>query len=178
METPILKLVVQVESLRGGPVTFNIEADEAERAALASAYGLLAVRRVTARGEVDRLGELVTVRGVLEADVDQACVVTLEPVRGDIREDIEVEFAEPGAHVAARTDDGEPPDPIDGDGIDVGALVEEHLALGLDPYPRAPGVTVPEEYAPDEETSDSPFAALAGLADASSNGEKPGGRED
>lgn len=177
-DSPVLKLAVQVEALRGGPVTFDLEADARERDALAETYGLVAVRRVAARGEVDRVGELVTVRGVLEADVDQACVVSLEPVPADLREEISVDFAAPGAHVPSRGDDADPPDPIEGDAIDIGALVEEHLVLGLDPYPRAPGVKVPEQYASGEAKGDSPFAALAGLAATPTNGEKPGGGED
>ena len=42
----------------------------------------------------------------------------------------------------------------------LGALTAEFFALGLDPYPRKPGV---EFAAPAEEAApDSPFAALAG----------------
>jgi hypothetical protein len=56
----------------------------------------------------------------------------------------------------------DPPDPIIGGRIDLGALAAEFLSLGLDPYPRKPGVDfeAPEGDAPGEE---SPFAALGKL---------------
>lgn len=57
--------------------------------------------------------------------------------------------------------DEDPPDPIIEGRIDLGALAAEFLALGLDPYPRKPGVAFEPPEAPVEE--ESPFAALARL---------------
>ena len=52
----------------------------------------------------------------------------------------------------------EPPDPIIEGRIDLGALAAEFLALGLDPYPRKPGV---DFAAPaDASAPASPFAVL------------------
>ncbi len=51
----------------------------------------------------------------------------------------------------------DPPDPIEGGRIDLGALVVEHLALEIDPFPRKPGVVF-EPPAGGEPPS--PFAAL------------------
>ncbi len=51
----------------------------------------------------------------------------------------------------------DPPELIEGDEIDVGALVIEQLALEIDPFPRKPGAVFdpgPEESPP------SPFAVL------------------
>ena len=45
--------------------------------------------------------------------------------------------------------------------IDLGALTAEFLALGLDPYPRKPGVDFSYQDPADEK--DSPFAALGKL---------------
>lgn len=57
--------------------------------------------------------------------------------------------------------DEDPPDPIIDGRIDIGALAAEFLALGLDPYPRKPGVAFEAPAEPAEEKS--PFAALAKL---------------
>jgi len=47
------------------------------------------------------------------------------------------------------------------EGIDLGELVVQELAVALDPYPRAPGAEVPEAYRPPEvEEESGPFAAL------------------
>lgn len=63
--------------------------------------------------------------------------------------------------VATLEGEEDPPDPIIDGRIDLGALAAEFLALGLDPYPRKPGVVFePIESEPEEE---SPFAALARL---------------
>ena len=56
--------------------------------------------------------------------------------------------------------DEDEPDPVIDGKIDLGALAAEFFALGLDPYPRKPGVAFDEEETNPEPT-DSPFAALA-----------------
>jgi hypothetical protein len=43
--------------------------------------------------------------------------------------------------------------------IDLGAIAAEHLALGLDPYPRAPGAEF-ADHIEDAARETSPFAAL------------------
>ena len=55
----------------------------------------------------------------------------------------------------------EPPDEIVNGQIDLGALTAEFLALGLDPYPRKPGVDF--NYRDPADEKDSPFAALSKL---------------
>ena len=62
----------------------------------------------------------------------------------------------------SMTDEGEP-DPIVDGKIDLGALTAEFFALGLDPYPRKPGVSFESPEQP--EASVSPFSALAIRAD-------------
>ncbi|MGB7247021.1 MAG: DUF177 domain-containing protein, partial [Methylovirgula sp.] len=60
----------------------------------------------------------------------------------------------------------DPPDAIVDGMIDVGALAAEFLALGLDPYPKKPGV----EFAPvtvPEESAGRPFDALKKLTNRS-----------
>ena len=58
--------------------------------------------------------------------------------------------------------DEDEPDPIIDGKIDLGALAAEFFALGLDPYPRKPGVSFesPEEA----EATVSPFSALVSPA--------------
>jgi hypothetical protein len=51
------------------------------------------------------------------------------------------------------------PDPIVDGKIDLGALAAEFFALGLDPYPRKPGVEF-EPPVEEEEDKESPFSAL------------------
>lgn len=166
----------------------TIRADEKERAALAAANGLVALTRLEAVLSVERgAAGALDVTGTLTADVRQNCVVTLEDFDATIVEPIHMRFA-PAAeteapsrhaksarramraeaahasgagrsHHAVNMDD-DPPDPLIGEEIDLGAVAAEFLTLGLDPYPKKPGARF-EELAPNESVAaSSPFAKL------------------
>lgn len=147
-----------------------IEASEDERQRIAAAFGLEACNVLTAtlRARPDAHDGLI-VQGQLAADVTYRCVVTLEPVPGRVEEDIDVRFAPPvGRHRATSeidvgADADDPPEPLVGGIADLGPVVTEHLALGLDPYPRAPGAALPDQA--DDGAGDGPFARLVALRD-------------
>jgi uncharacterized metal-binding protein YceD (DUF177 family) len=150
------------------PAVLHVEADEAQRQAIARAYGCHAVRRLEADLKINRRGDQLRVAGRLQADVVQACVVTLEPVEASVREDVSFSFAPPVQRRDARADEPEeiayesedPPEPlIDGE-ADLGAVLLEFFALALDPYPRSPGAEMPAIPGSDRPH---PFAALKGL---------------
>jgi uncharacterized metal-binding protein YceD (DUF177 family) len=147
--------------------TEHISADAEARAAMAEAFGIPEVKAVAAELVVrPASGGAFQIRGALDADVVQTCVVTLEPVEQHVREEIDVtlvpagETAEPGETVLVDPQAEDAPGVFHRGRIELGAIVAEHLALGLDPYPRAPGVEFEphiEDEAPDRV---SPFAAL------------------
>ncbi len=88
------------------------------------------------------------------------CVVTLEPFRSEISDEVERYFL-PGASEADASADV---DPFSDGVIELGEVVVESLSLALDPYPRKPGVTFEAGDATTEEGKEqSPFAALASL---------------
>lgn len=166
---------VRVEALPRDGLTQTIEADAAERAALALLNGLPAIGKLVATFTLRKAGrDAVRVSGRLRAEITQTCVVSLEPFDAVVDEAIDVRFAPPKETDAARRRDREddadtvsldaedPPDPIVDGRIDLGALAAEFMALGLDPYPRKPDV----EFAPPAPASsaDSPFDALADAA--------------
>lgn len=160
---------VLVASLPDDGLTLKLAPDAATRAALAADFGIPGIPKLTAEVKVtpERAGT-VRVTGHVDAVVTQTCVVTLEDFDAPVSEDIEMRFApedkippiRPGSEVDVTELDL--PDPLVDGSVDVGAVVAEFLALGLDPYPRKPGVAfdAPAEPGP-EETS--PFAALARL---------------
>lgn len=153
---------------RDGDVV-TIDADEAERAGLAQDLGIPAVERLHAELTVTPARGGARVRGHVSATVVQTCVVSLEPFPSEIAEDIDLRFKRqaapaPGAEIDLDASGPDGPEPLEGDTIDVGALVAEHLALGLDPYPRKPGAAFEDIVdGPDEPVKQSPFAGLAGL---------------
>ena len=149
----------------------EIAANEAERRRLAERFGLLALDRLAATLRLDRGGGgLIHVHGRLEADVVQACVVTLEPVRSQIRESFTVAFgagrSAPDGEVVIDVDEEDPAEELTDGRIDLGEVVAQQLSVALDPYPRAPGGHDRFEAAEGESGATpgaSPFAALERL---------------
>lgn len=150
----------------------DLVADENTRAAVAASIGLPALPRLTARFDVSRQGrDGLHVIGRVSATVGQTCVVTLEPVENEVDEAVELVFDPAAASSdfdSALDEDGgssqvadDAPEPLVGGAIDLGAIATEFLSLGIDPYPRKPGV---EFAAPaGEDDTPHPFAALAAL---------------
>jgi uncharacterized metal-binding protein YceD (DUF177 family) len=175
----VLTRTLSLGDVPGEGRTVRFEATPEECSALAVDLGILDVKSLKAEMQVRHWGKSgVAVTGTVTADVEQACVVTLEPVEQHVEEPIDVRFetAEAAAAIAARlaaeaadeedSSDEDVPDIFDGQTIPVGAIAEEFLALGLDPYPRKPGIAfTPESYGLEigEPVSENPFAALGKL---------------
>ena len=158
---PELSRVIEVSRI---PVTGSAEriiADSTERALVAKRLGLPAVNSLTADLMLTRWhGEGVKVAGRFDAEVEQVCVVTLDPFPATVSDTIERYFL-PNARAA------EPEADIDSfaDGvIELGEVVVESLSLALDPYPRKPGAEFHgvEDGPGSAEPVSSPFAVLAG----------------
>jgi uncharacterized metal-binding protein YceD (DUF177 family) len=140
-----------------------IEATEEERAALAADLNLPGIDRLTARFRVTGTPDHVRVSGRVEAALRQSCVVSLDVFEATLDEEVEVEFQSAPALPAngEGEQDADRPDEIVDGRIDLGALAAEFFVLGLDPYPRKPGVDFVQE--PEERPEESPFAALSRL---------------
>jgi uncharacterized metal-binding protein YceD (DUF177 family) len=156
----------------------EISANDAERVALAQRFGLQALDRLSATLTMHRVrDDMFHVSGRLSAAVVQQCVVTLEPVRASLDEPVAVTFVKPKAAAkkgkagAEAVDglEGEGPEIMAGDLIDLGEAVAQQLAVSLDPYPRAPGASLEAVLPPalamekEEEKRPSPFAVLEAL---------------
>ncbi len=157
---------------------FLLEPDAAGRAALAETLGVLTLRKLRFEGSIDPLGKTdwrLTAR--LGATVQQACVVTLEPVTTRIDEDVVRTYAAqydlPDAAEIEMPED-ETTDPLP-ETLDLVAVMSEALALALPPYPRIDGAetgtavfTEPGKAAMTDEDA-RPFAGLAALRDSLEN---------
>ncbi|MCM2292127.1 DUF177 domain-containing protein [Allorhizobium sp. BGMRC 0089] len=164
---------VKVGNISANPVQVHLEADAEELKGLAKLWKVLDVVWLKADLHVARWKkDGVRIKGEVKAEIEQACVVTLEPVRTMIDERVEQVFVPEGSKLARIVLDGngemvldpegpDIPDLFNGDTIDAGALVCEFAALAIDPYPRKPGVefTGPKEES-DNVIRPSPFAAL------------------
>ncbi len=152
---------IEVGRLPRGRAEVSVEATEEECAALARDFGIPAVRDLVGRYALTGTVSRLTVTGTVEAVVTQVCTVTLEPFETAVREPVEVVYSDapPPEEPEEGPPEGapEPPDPIVNGRIDLGSLAAEFLALGLDPYPRKPGVAFAP---PAEDAEETPFAAL------------------
>ena len=147
-----------------------------ELAAIAAWLGALGLERFTAALRLARAGDdTYDYAADFTADVVQACVVTLDPVRSHLAGEVKRRYRvtaklrlkrrdqDPAVEPSAADDDTEI---LSTSEIDLAAPLLEELALVLDPYPRAPGVAFEppkEERVPAE----SPFAVLAKLKERS-----------
>ncbi len=169
---------IVVEELPSGGRSVALAADEEARVGLARRFELPSLSSFEGMLKLRFLagGPMLRITGEMRAELEQACVVSLEPVPVSLRFDVEAEFGPPievpdGLELSLADD--EPHDMIEDGVIDLGELAAQHLLLSLDPYLRAPGVEVPKAFSEEVEASDSaeikeserqnPFAALASL---------------
>jgi len=166
--TPEFSRTFRLDELGGTPRAVSIVAEEGERAALATRFGLIGVESLEAKAELVRDGDMVTASGRLEAGLTQPCVASGEPVPAKIAEDFALRFVSAGA--APDADEIELAeselDEIDyqGSAIDLGEAVAQTMALALDPFPRAVGADQKlQEAGVLGEEDAGPFAALKAL---------------
>lgn len=169
MSAPEFSRPRRLDTIGAGDVAVSIEADAAERAALAARFGLVGIGRLSADYVLRKDATGVIATGRVLAAVRQTCVATGEPVAAKIDEPFSLRF------VAGAGDDAEEveldPEELDvmfhdGGAIDLGEAAAETLALALDPFPRAPGAEeVLKRAGVISEDEARPLGALAGLRD-------------
>ncbi|MTW17433.1 DUF177 domain-containing protein [Rhodoplanes serenus] len=163
---------VKLDDVSEEGLTLHLSADAPAREAIARLGGLTGLPRLAADFELTRQGRGLRVVGTVTATAGQTCVVTLEPMESEIAEAVDLVFSPdaPAEEAGPPRDPeaAEPPEPLVGGTVDLGAVATEFLLLGLDPYPRKPGAVFdpPADGAPEP----GPFAALAALKDRGASG--------
>ncbi|HTN14074.1 MAG TPA: DUF177 domain-containing protein [Sphingomonadaceae bacterium] len=148
----------------------HLEANEAERAALAERFGIVSIGRLEADVDLVRDGTAVDASGRLSADIVQSCAVTGEDLPVAIREQFNLRFVDEVQTQAAQGEEVEleaeelDEIPFDGTLFDLGEAVAQSLALAIDPYATGPNAdAVRKEAGLLDEQASGPFAALAAL---------------
>ena len=164
MTAPEFSRSFDVRQAEGKAVTLT--ASEAERAALAARFGIVAIDRLEAEVLLSRSGEVVSAEGRLRAAIVQSCAISAEdfpvtideplafrfvPASGDHRPDEELELD------AADLDEIE----YAGTQFDLGEAVAQSVALAIDPFATGPQADEARRLL--DQGSASPFAALAKL---------------
>ncbi|MCZ6605625.1 MAG: DUF177 domain-containing protein, partial [Alphaproteobacteria bacterium] len=167
---------VLVADITSDAATHVVQATDREMSALAQRLELFGLAKFTAELALARVrGGEILVAGRVRARVTQTCIVTLGEVEGEIDETFELKFtpdtSSPPADMVISGTHEDPPEPLDGETIDIGEIAAQQLSLALDPYPRAPGVDFeaidagPEAggQTAEKPAVSGPFAALARL---------------
>jgi uncharacterized metal-binding protein YceD (DUF177 family) len=159
-----------VVDVPAGGLSRERAATDDERQALARALDILAVSSLIVRYRINSIaGGGWKLSGTIAGDVEQACVVTLDPVRAHFDDRFDVEFWPGGAGERESGDtsvlEGEDIEPLDNGIVPVGRIVGETLSAALDPYPRKPGAVLDLKEAAHSQDSVSPFAVLSKLKD-------------
>jgi len=139
---------VALDTIGEGGRSCHIVASDAECAALARRFGLVALDSLEADVALSPIStrQGYSVEGRFCAKLTQRCVVTLGPLPVRLEETFRLRFApadegEDSAEVVVGPDD-EDVEPLTGGKIDIGEAVAQSLAVMLDPYPRAAGAAI------------------------------------
>ena len=147
----------------------HLQADADDRALVARFLDLEGVSKLEASISARAWLDGMELNGRIVAVVTRLCGVSLEAFDESVDAPLHMRLVPVGSPNAPVEYDGEvivdlnaddPPDVVDGGGIDVAAYVVEALALALDPFPRKPGAVF---EAPAETPAASPFSILRDL---------------
>lgn len=155
------------------PTRFSYAPDADARDTIAKDLGLLGLRKLEFIGQIAPDGrDAMQLTGNLTAECDQACIVTLAPVRARISEEVRRRYVagleQPEGDEMEMPED-ETVDPMP-EVIDIAEIATEALMLALPLYPRAPGAELGQVVhagtgiAPLSDSDLKPFAGLAALA--------------
>lgn len=166
--TPEFSYIVDANRIPASGQVLNLTADESERQALAERFGLEKIDELSAELVFKRINaKRIRLDGVLQAQVEQKCGVTLKTFSQPVRDRFSVIFT-------SEDETSLRPNEIDLDmseeddveflrdnKIDAGEIVAEYLSLALEPFPRAPDAVFRNEI--DSGKEENPFSVLEKL---------------
>ncbi|MGH6870817.1 MAG: DUF177 domain-containing protein [Rhizomicrobium sp.] len=167
--TPPIQQFFDLSDLSAAGADITVRAKAGELPALAKWIGVDAMAAFEGRLVLHKLSQTrFSYEAELEADIVQACVATLDPVRTHIARTFSRTLHLTQGPVSARETvlvspaDDDSPEEIASTRFDLAGPLIEELTLAVDPYPRAPGVAF-EPPAGDKSPEESPFAVLKQL---------------
>lgn len=145
----------------------KLVASEAERAALAKRFELVAVTRLEANLALTKDGAAVLAEGSLSADIVQSCAISGEDLPVLVREKLKFRFVPAGQYSPDEELELEA-DELDeieftGTSFDIGEAVAQSLVLAIDPFAEGPDATRVRREVLKDAAESGPFAALAAL---------------
>lgn len=162
---------LNLEDMGSGVRTYRLSAEPNQLAYIAEVLKVDGVLNFTARLNVkfSRKAHRIDVDGVVEADVEQTSVISLERFTKHYAPEFsmffDTELTEKQLKEMSFDFDEEVPDIVEGGKIDLADIAMEQLALVLDDFPRRDGEVFEFKSEFDEETTakPNPFAVLSAL---------------
>jgi uncharacterized metal-binding protein YceD (DUF177 family) len=164
--------MIKARALPGAAVV--IEADAAERAALAARFGLGAVESLRAEIALEAKPRAIRATGRLRAAIMQPCAISGEDFPVTIDEPVDLRFIEQNPRAAGEGEEieleleADDCDEIEyaGEMFDLGEAVAQTLGLAIDPYAEGPNADTARKAAgivPEGEQQGPLAAMLAAL---------------
>lgn len=164
--TPEFSRLVPLHQLGAKPFRQRIEATAEECQKLSRRFDLLSLARLSAEVELRRQREqTICLDASFEAEFEQCCAVTLEPVRGTVTDRFSLIYGPATNEVEEFMIGGDEPafEPLHGDSIDIGEAVAQELSLALPVFPRHPDAVLDETAS--AVPLEGPFAVLRRLGE-------------
>ncbi len=167
-----------VDKVQARSQVLKLKAKPEECEAIAKRFDLVDLKYLTATLELDPKGQgtLLFVKGTLQAEVTQSCIITAEPIKSTLDEPFEILYSfDPVDNAADEIlidiDAEDPPELADPNGIDFGEAIVQQLAVMIDPYPRSENSNwegdsvdeAPSEEEVQSEAKTNPFSVLKDL---------------
>lgn len=154
----LLSKPVVVGALSASGEGVRIVADESQLSVLANELGVESVNTARFEGKIRRYKKAgFRMNGALNADLVQACVVTMDPVQQILSLELDRKFLpqDSKTNSARYSDDGEmiidpdadEPDDLLSGTVDLWEVLIEELNLAIDPFPRKEGAEFEEKSA-------------------------------
>ena len=139
--TPEFSRMVRARPLP--PQATTIDANEAERAALASRFDVVRIESLHAEVALVADGPAVDATGTMTAQLVQLCAVSEEEFSVRIEEPLALRFVPEARRINPDEEaelPGDEPDEIEftGEAFDLGEAVAQTLGLAIDPYAEGP----------------------------------------
>ncbi|MCK5747014.1 MAG: DUF177 domain-containing protein [Oricola sp.] len=159
LKTPEFSYEIELGEVGRQGKVFRLAAGEDERRRVAERLGAPSVEKLEGELRVSATKTAIRVEGSIDADLTRECVASLEPMQERVAEDFEIDFLREAPEPEEGEEGWETPEVHEGDRLDLGELLVQHLSLAMDPFPRKEGAeSLAETYAPKETIS--PFAGL------------------
>lgn len=143
------KALIRLKGLSASPRDFRFTASQAECDVLAARFGLHSLSGLDVSGSLrsDPGAGGIRLQGCLQADLEQLCGISLEPVAETVGTEFDVLFTkqvagEVPAHSLDQEFSDQDVEPYPEAEIDIGEIAAQYLSMAINPFPRKAGADI------------------------------------